>query len=329
MSEFNKNHHLLSDTVFDVSSKYALLVVIFIFIISCSNKEDNGNSTSSVTVTPGIKVVNSSSRFNTSDITVLTKTASSKMSNQAANILAVSWDLGSTSQTSDSRNENFNTYNVVISSSDIDAMMSEITAWFDTTCMTSEDKTEQTTRFRNYMTYGADVASHYDVCGQYRIVLVATQNNKNLNEFKHVWFHELYHAFQHDLSDETCSSKRNFSDSNGKEWMIEGSADYFARMLVHGDNGTQVILGKGLEAYNANSDKTISGDSVATRGAAGFQHMIEKNSFSQSSILDGSFFHNCKSETDYTDSNSAVASAESSESGWWNIELISGVYNFR
>ena len=174
MSEFNKNHHLLSDTVFDVSSKYALLVVIFIFIISCSNKEDNGNSTSSVTVTPGIKVVNSSSRFNTSDITVLTKTASSKMSNQAANILAVSWDLGSTSQTSDSRNENFNTYNVVISSSDIDAMMSEITAWFDTTCMTSEDKTEQTTRFRNYMTYGADVASHYDVCGQYRIVLVAT-----------------------------------------------------------------------------------------------------------------------------------------------------------
>ena len=57
--------------------------------------------------------------------------------------------------------------------------------------------------------------------------------------------------------------------------------------------------------------------------------MIEKNSFSQSSILDGSFFHNCKSETDYTDSNSAVASAESSESGWWNIELISGVYDFR
>ena len=93
MSEFNKNHHLLSDVVFDVSSKYALLLVIFIFIISCSNKEDNGNSTSSVTVTPGIKVVNSSSRFNTSDITVLTKTASSKMSNQAANILAVSWDL--------------------------------------------------------------------------------------------------------------------------------------------------------------------------------------------------------------------------------------------
>ena len=156
MSEFNKNHHLISDVVFDVSSKYALLLVIFIFILSCSNKEDNGNSTSSVTVTPGIKVVNSSSRFSTSDITVLTNTASSKMSNQAANILAVSWDLGSTSQTSDSRNENFNTYNVVISSSDIDAIMSEITAWFDTTCMTSEDKTEQTTRFKNYMTYGTD-----------------------------------------------------------------------------------------------------------------------------------------------------------------------------
>ena len=45
MSEFNKNHHLLSDAVFDVSSKYALLLVIFIFIISCSNKEDNGNLT--------------------------------------------------------------------------------------------------------------------------------------------------------------------------------------------------------------------------------------------------------------------------------------------
>ena len=42
--------------------------------------------------------------------------------------------------------------------------------------------------------------------------------------------------------------------------MIDGSADYFARMLVHGDIGTQVILEKGFEAYNANSEKTISGD---------------------------------------------------------------------
>ena len=40
MSEFKKNHHLLTERVFDVSSKYALLVVIFIFILSCTNKED-------------------------------------------------------------------------------------------------------------------------------------------------------------------------------------------------------------------------------------------------------------------------------------------------
>ena len=310
-------------------STYAILVTIFIFIIGCSNKEDDGSSPSSASVTPGIKVVNTSSRFNTSDITSLTTTASSKMSNQAANILAVSWDLGSTSQTSDSRNENFNTYNVVVSSSEIETMMTEITTWFDTTCMTSEDKTEQTTRFRNYMTYGADVASQYALCGQYRIVLVATLNDKNLDEFKHVWFHELYHAFQHDLSDEACSSKRELSGSNGKGWMIEGSADYFARMEVHGDNGTQVILEKGLAAYNADSDKTITGDSLAWRGASGLQHMIVKNFFSQSSILNGSMFHNCATETDYTDSNSAVASAKSSVSGWWNIQLSSGVYNFR
>ena len=329
MSEPWKNSLMQSDNLFYFGSKYAFLVTIIIFYIGCQNKEEGRNSTETVTVIPGIKVVNTSSRFNTSDITSLTKTASSKMSNQAANVLAVSWDLGSTLQASDSRNENFNTYNVVISSTEIETMMTEITAWFNTTCMTSEDKTEQTTRFRNYMTYGADVASHYDVCGQYRIVLVATQTHKTSNEFKHVWFHELYHAFQHDLSDETCSSKRNFSNSNGKGWMIEGSADYFARILVHGDKGTQVILEKGLSAYNADSDKTITGDSVAWRGAAGFQHMIEKNSFSQSSILDGSFFHNCKTETDYTDSNSAVASAESSVSGWWDIELISGVYKFR
>ncbi|MDG2065112.1 MAG: hypothetical protein P8L36_08975, partial [SAR324 cluster bacterium] len=109
---------------------YAILVTIIIFIIGCSNNEDDSSSPSSASVTPGIKVVNTSSRFNTSDITSFTTTASSKMSNQAANILAVSWDLGSTSQTSDSRNENFNTYNVVVSSSEIETMMTEITTWF-------------------------------------------------------------------------------------------------------------------------------------------------------------------------------------------------------
>ena len=67
-------------------STYAILVTIFIFIIGCSNKKDDGSSPSSASVTPGIKVVNTSSRFNTSDITSLTTTASSKMSNQAANM---------------------------------------------------------------------------------------------------------------------------------------------------------------------------------------------------------------------------------------------------
>ena len=85
--------------------------------------EYDGSSPWSARVTPGIKVKNTSSRFNTSSITSLAKTASSKISNQTANLLAVSWDLGSTSKTSYSRNENFNTYNVVLSFSEIETMI--------------------------------------------------------------------------------------------------------------------------------------------------------------------------------------------------------------
>ena len=118
-------------------STYAILVTIFIFIIGCSNKDDNWISPSSASVTPGINVINTSRRFNTSDITSSTTTAPSRMSNQAANIKAVTWDLGSTSQTTDSRNENFNTYNVVLISSEIETMITGQNIWDDGAITTS------------------------------------------------------------------------------------------------------------------------------------------------------------------------------------------------
>ena len=149
----------------------------------------------------------------------------------------------------------------------------------------------------------------------------------SLDDSKHLVIHEFYHAFQQDLGDDDCSKKRDVEGSNGKGWIIEGSADYFSQIEIHGStSGVQKILKSGLEAYQADSSADIAGNAVASRGAAGLRLMIERGSLTESNILEGSFFHNCITESDYTDSNSNIVTTESK---WYKIQESNGTYSFK
>ena len=128
------------------------------------------------------------------------------------------------------------------------------------------------------------------------------------------------------MGDEDCNTKREITGSNGKGWINEGAADYFSNIEMYGSSvGVQKILELGLEAYNEDSSAAITGTGVASRGSAGLRLMVERGTLTESNILDGSLFHSCDTESDYTDSNSNIVTAESK---WYKIEESGGVYSF-
>jgi hypothetical protein len=297
------------------------IIILNIFVIACSdNDSSTGSSATTAAVTPGIKIVNISDNVSTSDLTTWTTDAAAKMSSQVANVLFVSWDIGA--YVADGTP--FNTHTVVITSEQIETLMTEIDTWLKTTCSTSV--AEESATYRAYITNGSEVSSQFAICGQYRLILIGVIQGSSSDNSKNLAIHELYHALQQDLGDEDCNTKREITGSNGKGWINEGAADYFSNIEMYGSSaGVQKILELGLEAYNEDSSAAITGTGVASRGSAGLRLMVKRGALTESNILDGSLFHSCATESDYTDSNSNIVSAEAN---WYKIQLSSGVYSF-
>ena len=305
-----------------MNKKYVILILVLsIFVFAC--KEDSSSeSSTTAAATPGIKIVNISD-ISTTDLETWTTAAAAKMKSQTANILSVSWNVGAAVSVG-GFNRPFNTHTVVITSEQIETLMTEIDTWLKTTCLSSV--TEESATFRAYITNGSEVSSQFVICGQYRLILIGVIQGSSSDNSKNLAIHELYHALQQDLGDEDCNTKREITGSNGKGWINEGAADYFSNIEMYGSSvGVQKILELGLEAYNEDSSAAITGTGVASRGSAGLRLMVERGTLTEINILDGSLFHSCATESDYTDSNSNIVTAESK---WYKIEESGGVYSF-
>ena len=127
------------------------ILVLSFFVFAC--KEDSSSESSTTTTaaaTPGIKIVNISD-ISTTDLETWTTAAAAKMKSQTANILSVSWNIGAEVSVG-GFNRPFNTHTVVITSEQIETLMTEINTWLDTTCSNAETKNEESTNFRNYIT---------------------------------------------------------------------------------------------------------------------------------------------------------------------------------
>ena len=297
------------------------ILVLSFFVFAC--KEDSSSESSTTTVTPGIKIVNISD-ISTTDLETWTTAAAAKMKSQTANILSVSWNVGAEVSIG-GFNRPFNTHKVLITSEQIETLMTEIDTWLKTTCLSSV--TEESATFRAYITNGSEVSSQFVICGQYRLILIGVIQGSSSDNSKNLAIHELYHALQQDLGDEDCNTKREITGSNGKGWINEGAADYFSNIEMYGSSaGVQKILELGLEAYNEDSSADITGTGVASRGSAGLRLMVKRGALTESNILDGSLFHSCATESDYTDSNSNIVTAESK---WYKIQESNGTYSFK
>jgi len=292
--------------------KLIRVIILCFFVISCSSEEEIIDN--SEQITPGVKIINFSN-FPTSTINSWTNYGVSKMKDQNSDVLLVSWNIGDfISEGGFDRPYNKN--QVVLTSSQIEDILSQISTWLDRSCLSNSDKSNELKTYRNYLENGADASSQIVLCSNSRIILTAFQEppinfpEKNA-EIQSFILHELYHAFQHDLGDINCTLNReNNSVSNGRQ-IVEGAAEYFGKIVtgqMNGTDGVNTLLGMVyFDLLSSGSNSIDDGNNWA----AGIRLMIERNWLDEAIVLNGSLFHNCETENLYTDSNSNMAKIKS------------------
>jgi hypothetical protein len=248
------------------------------------------------------------------------------MKNQNSDILMVTWNVGNFISEG-GFDRPYNKHEVLLSNSQIESMLSQISTWLDRSCLNNSEKSGELNSYRNYLENGADASSQIVLCSNSRIILAAFQEpvfdeeEENIQSFL---LHELYHAFQHDIGNSCDSTRENNSSSNGKE-IVEGAAEYFGKIVtgqINGTDGVNKLLEQIYMDYQSSKDKSIDS---GNNWAAGVRLMIERNILNESIVLDGSLFHNCETETNYTDSNLEMGKIKTL---WYLIEKNDDQYSF-
>jgi|TARA_B110000211_G_C14077915_1_gene553045 hypothetical protein len=314
----------------------SVFLILFVVISCASDDEIIDNSKE---VTPGVKLVNFSHTLSSCDpsndtynycsdkINSWTNKGVSKMKNQNADVLVVTWNVGEF-VSEGGFDRPYNTHKVVLMSSEIESILSNISEWLKGTCLSSGEQSTTLNEYRNYLEKGADVSSQFVICSNSRIVLAAYKKAKNSEEENGIQsfvLHELYHAFQQDLGIQSCTNQReSSSNSNGKA-IVEGAAQLFAEIAtgeMKGHDGINNLLKQVYNDYQGSKDKSISNGYA---WSAGLALMIQRSWLDQSIIMDGSLFHNCKTETDFTNSNQNLLKIKDL---WYMIEKDGDNYKF-
>ena len=173
------------------------------------------------------------------------------------------------------------------------------------------------------------MSSQFVICSNSRLVLAAFQpalnSTKEKDDIQSFVIHELYHAFQQDLGSQNCTNQReNNPSSNGKA-IVEGAAQYFAELVtgeMNSSDGVNNLLKQVYNDYQSSKDKSISNGYA---WSAALALMIQRNWLDQATIMDGSLFHNCITETEYTNSNENLVKVKDL---WYMIEKEGDNYKF-
>lgn len=294
-----------------------------IIFVSCSGDDEIIDN--SQEIQPGVKIVNNS-HLASSKISNWVNYGVSKMKNQNSDILMVTWNVGNFISEG-GFDRPYNKHEVLLSNSQIESILSQISTWLDRSCLNNSEKSGELNSYRNYLENGADASSQIVLCSNSRIILAAFQEpvfdeeEENIQSFL---LHELYHAFQHDIGSSCDSTRENNSSSNGKE-IVEGAAEYFGKIVtgqINGTDGVNKLLEQIYMDYQSSKDKSIDS---GNNWAAGVRLMIERNILNESIVLDGSLFHNCETETNYTDSNLEMGKIKTL---WYLIEKNDDQYSF-
>ena len=143
--------------------------------------------------------------------------------------------------------------------------------------------------------------------------------------------HEVYHGIQQDLELASCIDRRQQLEENNQPnnhfWIMEGTADYAAKIAIGEIFGSEHLWGGKYE--NRNSilgeayENYVLGDTEMStvQGAAALALMVERGDLDERIILDASMWWACTVLDDFSDDNAAVVWAKNN---WYKIEKIEG-----
>ena len=312
-------------------------------IMTSSNTEESQEQKQDYSPTPitnygpsAIRILNIS-EFSTDLMKEWASFSEAKMASRRADILMVLWPVGKFVREGGFSHP-FETMEVLITPDEIDYLMNEIEMWLsDQSCILDDPVRyyEEVEMYRDWLTRGADASTQITICPASRLIMMGlTPNQRDPNgpmypiDLQDFFIHELYHALQQDLMDDYCRDReeRLGREETNTPWLVEGGADYFAKYVVAELTGDFDPINRILRnAFNASREEgtNIYQGGIDKTGAAALQILIELGKLDQTSILDGSLFHSCARELEYTNDKPYVLKAKES---WHMIENIDGKY---
>ena len=259
-----------------------------------------------------VEILNLSSLYKTSDIKYWIDYANTKVTNQTADILSISYDVGDFISEG-GFNRPFNKFELLLKPSQIEAIMTKIGLFLENSNLINqtyyqEQRNVYMADIRDYLEGGADASSQFTLGPQTRILLMgfSTWNGGGppvikIPDTRRFVLHELYHGFQKNLI-EQCVNDSPY------RWLTEGGARYFEAAIsgeISNTDGFQWLL---KENYNNLAYREGTFQS-STDAAVVLRLMVERGWLDESTILDASFFDGCME--DYNDSNENFVQAMS------------------
>ena len=229
----------------------------------------------------------------------------------------------------------FNTHELVLTSSQIAKLNEQMASWINRSCGTDDSNQYQAelTRVKYIVEEGGDASTMVVPCYQSGMGLIADiqVNQDRREQVDHILAHEVYHGIQQDLELASCRDRRQQLEEskqpNNHFWIMEGTADYAAKIAIGELFGSEhlyggkyenrkSILGEAYENYML-GDTEMS----TVQGAAALALMVERGDLDERIILDASMWWNCKVLDDYSDDNAAVVWAKNN---WFKIQKTEG-----
>ena len=268
----------------------------------------------------GVRYVNLTD-VSTSELEAWTKVLEAKMARRQSDVLYMMWPIGKWIGPCEGCFDNhpLEQHERVISQDQVEFLLGELKSWMATTSIDSDHANSELATWRKVLEGGGDAATQFSLSQSSRFIMHGVEQGRVASDVYHTVTHELYHAFQHDISpDGECH--------NGSRMMVEAGADYFAYVVLENkypDYGVGGLLRDASRSYQDEGELAIRGSSAAA--GALLRLLVERGHASHEAVMDGSFYHACARGNELGSDTPAMKQALQD---WFKIEAHAGSYRF-
>lgn len=274
-----------------------------------------------------IEIFNASSLQNDYFIN-MAKYAEEQMASLAANTIVIVYPIGRflTGENPKNNSTSFRgaSHEVVLTETQVNKINLRVSNFLQkASCLSAKDKKRISMDIDWWLRNGGASQLQDPICKKNRLVMISIDpdRKRDKRDLSRVFFHELYHSFQHDLND-NCRGPNDL-------WVIEAGAEYFAQhsIAAYGGKPENFIndLLKFVLWHARMLGTKLKDPGVAEKGLGALRLMIQKGWLDESRILNGSFFHKCARVEEFKNSNPHV---QYIKKNWHKIEKVNGAYTF-